>query len=96
MRGLLVYLDARLGESSTWASISAALVAAHINVPPGLWTQVTLWGAILAAGAGVLLREAGNKPPATVAADVLAVLKDAVTTAPAEPAAAAPPMGAAS
>ena len=36
MRGLLEYLDARLGEPSTYAAIAAMLMAAHVGIDPGV------------------------------------------------------------
>jgi hypothetical protein len=74
MRDLLIYLDARFGESATWASIAAMLVAAHVSIDPGLWHTITMWGTLGAGALAVVLREAGNKPPQTIASDLLSTI----------------------
>jgi len=78
---LLQFADARLREPSTWAGIATLLGVLHLSVDPGLWQAVTLWGAVGAAGLAVLLSEAGNKPAAQVAEDMLAALSVAVKAA---------------
>ena len=80
----LRYLDARLGEASTYATLSAMLAATHVSVPDGAWKQVTLWGMIAAGVAGVLLKEAGTKPSTEIAQDMLAQFVSAVKTLPAD------------
>lgn len=74
MMDLLRFLDARLGEPSTWTAIATMLLAAHISVPAGLWEQITLWGMIGAGTAGVFLKEVGTKPTSQIASDVIAAL----------------------
>ena len=71
MKSLLLYLDARLGEPSTWVAIGGLLSAAHVSVAPGALAQITIWAGVFAFALGVLLKEAGNKPPQQIAADVL-------------------------
>jgi len=71
MRDFLVYLDARLKEGATWASISVALLALHINVDPGMWQQITSWGMVAAVTFGVLLKDAGTKSFTASAFDTL-------------------------
>lgn len=85
---LLKYINARLGESSTWASIAGLLLLAHVSVPAGAWQSVTMVGIIASGGLGVLLTEAGNKPSAQVAEDVIkAVAAGIAATQPKTPAA---------
>lgn len=74
MLDLLKYLDARLGEPGTWASIAAMLVLAHVSVDPGTWHVITAYGIIIAGLLGVVLREIGNKPPMQIANDVAQAL----------------------
>ncbi len=94
MRDLLRYLDARLGEASTYAGLAAVLGAAHISVDAGVLHAVTLWGVVLSGALAVLIGEAGNRPGQTVATDVLAALvagiKAMPTSAPSSPPASAP------
>ena len=87
MRDLLAYLDQRMGEASTYASLAVMLTMMHVNVPPGLWQQITLWGAVIAAVLGVLIAEAGRKPAAQVVGDALGAFVGAVRAMPEEPAA---------
>ena len=53
----LKYLDARLAEGSTWATISTLLVMVHINLDPGLWKQIATWGMAGAVAMGILLKD---------------------------------------
>lgn len=71
MMDLLKYIDARLGEAATWASIATLLALAHVNIDPGLWHTVTMDGVIASSLLGILLAEGGKKPPAAIALDVL-------------------------
>ncbi|MDE2105500.1 MAG: hypothetical protein KGL39_50200 [Patescibacteria group bacterium] len=82
MMDLLKYLDARLGEPSTYAGIAALLVAAHVNLPTGIWSDITLYGPVIAAALAVVLSEQGKKSPAQIAADALAAAQGAKTTNP--------------
>lgn len=85
---ILKYLDARLGEASTWATLAAVATLVHVNVDPGVVHALTVWGAGVSALLGVVLREAGSKPPAAIGADLLAQLvamTNAAHPAPAEP-----------
>jgi hypothetical protein len=78
---ILKFADARLREPSTWAGLATLLGLLHLNVDPGLWQAVTLWGTIGAAGVAILLNEAGSKPPAEIAGDVIAVMSAALKAA---------------
>lgn len=82
MMDLLKYLDARLGEPSTYAGIAALLMAAHVSIPAGVWSDITLWLPVISAVIAVVLREAGTKSPTQIVADVLATLQ---ATKPGEP-----------
>jgi len=83
MKSLLLYLDARLGEPSTWVAIAGLLAAAHVSVAPGAWAQITLWGGVVSCCLGVVLKEAGNKPPQQIATDVLDAFVQGVHAMPA-------------
>ena len=78
MMELLKYLNARLGEASTWAAFAGLLSAAHVHVDPGFWQSVTLYGVIGSGAIAVLLREMGTKPSDAVAADVVAAFLDGI------------------
>lgn len=71
MMDFLKFIDARLGEASTWTAIATMLLAAHINVDAGVWHQVTLWGMIGSGVAGILLKEVGTKPAMQITQDML-------------------------
>jgi hypothetical protein len=88
---LLKYLDARLNEGGTWASIAAMLIMVHINIDLGLWHTITTYGIIVAGALGVVLAEAGSKPNATIAADVIKDIAAALQSAPEPPPAPAEP-----
>lgn len=72
MIDLLKYLDARLKEASTWATIAALLAAAHLSIDGALWQEISTWGLIGAGALGIVLVERGSKTPAEIARDVLA------------------------
>jgi hypothetical protein len=75
MMNLLKFIDARLGEPSTWAALAAMLTALHVNVDPGLLHALTVWGAGISGALGFLLTETqGGKSAGQVAQDVLAAL----------------------
>lgn len=74
MLALLKMLDERLSEPSTYAGLSAVLLALNVNVDPGIWHQVTLYGTVAAGIGAMLLSEIGNKPPMQVAVDVIQAL----------------------
>lgn len=74
MLDLLRYVNARFGEASTYASLAALLLAAHVNLDPGLAKQLMLWGMIGSGGIAVILSEVGAKPGSQIAADVLAAI----------------------
>lgn len=74
MMDVLKYIVARLNEASTWTALTGLLVAAHVNVSPGMVHDMSLYGAILAGVAGVFIKEQGSKPTAQIAMDVLAAL----------------------
>jgi hypothetical protein len=84
---ILKFADARLREPSTWAGLAVLLGMLHVNVDPGVWQTLTLWGTVGAGGLAVLLSEAGGKPGVQVGEDVLAALTTALKAA--APAAAA-------
>jgi hypothetical protein len=71
---LLKIFDARLSEPSTYAGLSAVLLAMNVNIDPGVWHQVTLYGTVAAGIGAMLLSEIGNKPPTQVAVDVIQAL----------------------
>jgi hypothetical protein len=82
MRSLLLYLDARFGEPSTYAGLAALLAAGHVSLDPGVLHAVTLWGVVISGVLAVVLSEAGKKPPATIAADVLNALMTGIKAMP--------------
>lgn len=82
MMDILKFIDARLGEPSTWASIATMLAVAHVSVPAGVWDQVTLWGIVVAGTVGVFLKEAGTKPTTQIASDALSAFVAAVKAMP--------------
>lgn len=66
---ILAFLAARLAEPSTWASIAAVLVAAHVSVDPGLWQHIVDAGIGVSGLLGAVLAEqkpAPVNPPAKV------------------------------
>lgn len=71
MRKFLEYLDARLGEASTWATLSAMLALVHVELPADVWQLVTLIAAIASAVLGVLLKEGSNTGVAKAALDAI-------------------------
>lgn len=80
MLALLKMLDARLSEPSTYAGLSAVLLALNINIDPGLLHQITLYGTIAAGIGAIMLSEIGNKPPMQVAVDVIQALASGLKT----------------
>lgn len=54
------YAIARATEPSTWSAIAGLLVAAHVNVSPGVWGYATGIASAAAGLAGVLMKEAGS------------------------------------
>lgn len=62
MMGVLGYVAARLAEPSTWAGLSALLVAAHVNIPDGVMSSVTLAGTGLAGLLALLMAERSGPP----------------------------------
>ncbi len=95
MLEMLKFADARLREPSTWAGLAVLLGLLRVNIDPGLWQVVTLWGTAAAAALAILLSEAGSKPALQVGEDVLTALTTALkpsVPAPADvPAAATKP-----
>lgn len=85
MMDLLKFLDARMGEPSTYASLALLLGMMHVNVDPGVLHTISLWGAVAAGVLGVVLAEIGTKTPAQVAGDALAAFVAAVKAMPTEP-----------
>lgn len=93
MLALLKLLDARMSEPSTYAGLSAVLLALNVNIDPGVMHQVTLYGTLAAGVMSILLTEVGNKPPMQVAVDVIQALAaglKAVVPEPATPVTAPP------
>jgi hypothetical protein len=68
---LLKFLDARFGEPSTYASIAVLLAASGAHIDNATMHTIAMYGVVVASAFGVLLSEAGAKPAAQVAADVL-------------------------
>jgi hypothetical protein len=85
MLALLKMLDARLSEPSTYAGLSAVLLALNVNIDPGIWHQVTLYGTVGAGIGAMLLSEIGNKPPMQVAVDVIEALAIGLKAIPSDP-----------
>lgn len=72
---VLTFIDDRLGEASTWSAAAAFLVALHVNVDPGVWHAITLWGAMFAAGLGFVIKEVNDgKSARQTAQDILRAL----------------------
>lgn len=100
MMDLLKYLNARLAEPATWAAIATLLALLHVNIDPGLWHQITLWGSVVSGALGVLLTERGSVPTAQLMADTVnsfvTLVKAMPTQPPAQPGggAATPPSAA--
>lgn len=82
MMNLLKYLDARMGEPSTYASLATMLVALHVNVSSSAMQTITMWGIVVSGTIGVLLSEVGGKPSMQIAQDVLADLVARVKALP--------------
>lgn len=83
MLNLLKFLDDRIGEASTWSAISALLIALHINVDPGLWHAITLWGGGASGVLGILIAEASSGKTGTQAMqDILKALADRTNKTP--------------
>jgi hypothetical protein len=75
MMNLLKYIDARLGESSTWSALAALSLALHVNVDPGLWKALSIWGSALSGALGFLIAEnTTGKPSTQIAQDILTAL----------------------
>jgi hypothetical protein len=71
----LKYLDARMGEPSTWASMAVLLGALHFNVSSDTWAAITAWGVIFSGLLGIALSEkAAGKGTAQIAQDILNTL----------------------
>ncbi len=81
MLNLIKYLDARFGESGTWASIAVGLTMLHINIDPGLWKQIVSWGIAISIALGVLLKEgATGLSFSQVASDTLSAASTSLRT----------------
>lgn len=79
MLEILAYANARMGESGTWAAIAAMLTALHVNVPPGVWSQVTAWAVIASGVLSVILKEAqSGTSKSQIEADAFAALLKAL------------------
>jgi hypothetical protein len=64
LRDVAVYVDARLREPSSWATIAAALVYVGVKVDPAMWGHIVDVGVAFAGLAGVFLAEKGKTPAA--------------------------------
>lgn len=85
MTNILKFLDDRLGEPSTYASLATLLALLHVNVDPGLMHAITLWGAAIAGVLGfVLAEQSAGKTPTQVLTDLIAAAV-AKTNAPKSP-----------
>lgn len=72
---VLTYVDARLGEASTWSAFAALLVALHVNVSSDLMHALTIWGTLASAGLGFLIKEqSSGKGAGQTAQDLLNAL----------------------
>lgn len=71
MLAFLKWIDARLGEPSTYAGIAALLTVCHVTVDAPLMQAITFWGAAVAGILSVIVSEAGTKSPSAIAVDVL-------------------------
>lgn len=81
---LLKFIDARLGESSTYASLAVLLALVHVNVDPGTMHVAALWGAVAASVLGVVLAEVGSgKTVPQIASDALGAFLAALKVMPA-------------
>lgn len=60
---IIAYLDSRLREPSTWASMAAMLGGAGVAVPSGLWQYVAMTGMGAAGILGVILAERSTPAP---------------------------------
>lgn len=76
MMDLLSFLAARLKEPSTYASLATFAALMHVNIDPGLWKDIALYGGIVASVCGFLSTENG-KPLATIVQDAGAALANA-------------------
>lgn len=56
-KSLGFYVLDRLKEPSTWIALGGYILAAHIQVEPGVWAQISALGIAAASTAGVLLKE---------------------------------------
>lgn len=83
MLNLLKFVDARMGEPSTWASLAAMLVVLHVSVDPGTLHVVSLWGTVVAGALGGVLSEVGTgKTTAQMVADAVNALLTAAKATP--------------
>lgn len=70
LKAILSFIDARMGEPSTYASLSVILASAGFNVSDGVMHTVAMYGMVAAGALGVLLSESNIKPGVQVAEDV--------------------------
>lgn len=82
MLNLLKYLDARMGEPSTWASIAMMLGMLGVNLDPGVTHTMAVWGAVASAVLGAVLGEVGTKPTSQIANDAMTALVTAIKAMP--------------
>ena len=75
MMELLRYVDARLGEASTWSAIATFLLAMHVNIDPGVMHAITIWGTGASAALAFMIAEKGaGKTSSQMAQDILDAL----------------------
>jgi hypothetical protein len=82
MLSLLKYLDGRLAEPSTYASIAVMLALLHVNVDPGTLKAAALWGGVGSGVLGVVLAEVGTKSVPQIASDAFASFVAALKATP--------------
>lgn len=82
MLNLLKFIDARLGEPSTYASLAAVLAMSGVSVDSAAMHQIALYGVVAAGGLGVLLSESSSKTAGAVADDVLKAIVAGVKAMP--------------
>lgn len=75
MLAILKYVDARLGEPSTWSALAALLLALHVNLDPGVLKAMAIWGTGFAGILGFLISESSaGKSSTQTAQDILTQL----------------------
>lgn len=73
MIAFLKYLDARMGEPSTWGAVAALLTVLHVNISSDTWAALTTWLAVGSGLLGIILADQG-KGTTQIAQDILNAL----------------------